>query len=67
MTHTAQQAALFAPEEIAALFDCAAGALNPTLDSLRYLGLLSPCPELAKPHGAGLQSCNALISAPTGS
>ena len=67
MTHTAQQAALFAPEEFAALFGCAADALNPTLDSLRYLGLLPPCPELAKPHRTGLQSCNAVISAPTGS
>lgn len=64
MTHTAQQAALFAPEEVAALFGYAAGALYPTADSLRYLGLLPPCPESATPRVAALPSGTTLISTP---
>lgn len=42
MNQAVTRASLFAPEEIAALFDCAAGELAFSLDNLRYLGFILP-------------------------
>lgn len=42
MNHPVTRATLFAPEEFTALFECAAGDLTFTPDSLRYLGFLLP-------------------------
>ena len=41
------QAALFAQDELVALFTCTAGELSYTPDSLRYLGVLAPGVALA--------------------
>ena len=46
MNETDLQAALFAPDELIALFSCTAGELSYTPDSLRYLGVLAPGVDL---------------------